>query len=125
MVELSELVDDWNNFITLTASSKEPYIQTNEDRDKLKSEIDEEMAKIDEFKNMVDEIKFENIDLFSKIEKMAKFCENTLKPIQETELKPEMRPLTLTKNSSFADVKFFIRNFSRYANSGDNTSNTN
>merc|ERR1712215_27372 len=64
VAKLSELVDDWNNFITLTASSKEPYIQTDEDRDKLKSDIDEEMAKIDEFKNMVDEIKFENIDLF-------------------------------------------------------------
>ena len=56
MAKLSELVDDWNDFITLTASSKEPYIHTNEDRDKLKSDIDEEMAKIDEIKNMVDEI---------------------------------------------------------------------
>ena len=104
VVELSELVDEWNNFITLTASSKEPHIQTNEDRDKLKSDIDEEMTKIDEFKNMVDEIKFENIDLFSKIEKISKFCENTSKLIYEIELKPELRPLPLTINSSFTDV---------------------
>ena len=45
VAKLSELVDDWNDFITLTASSKEPYIQTNDDRDKLKSDIDEEMGK--------------------------------------------------------------------------------
>ena len=34
--ELIDLVDEWNNFITLTASSKEPHLHTNEDRDKLK-----------------------------------------------------------------------------------------
>ena len=79
--ELIDLVNEWNNFITLTVSSKEPHLQTNEDRDKLKSDIDEEMQKIDEFKNMVDEIKFENLDLFSKIEKTSKFCKNTSKPI--------------------------------------------
>ena len=50
------------------------------------------MRKIDEFKNMVDEIKFENLDLFSKIEKTSKFCEQTFKPIKENELKPELRP---------------------------------
>ena len=50
------------------------------------------MQKIDEFKNMVDEIKFENLDLFSKIEKTSKFCEQTFKPIKENELKLELRP---------------------------------
>ena len=125
MAKLSELVDDWNDFITQTASSKEPDIHTNEDRAKLKSDIAEEMANIEEFKSMVDDIKFENLDLFSRIENLAKFCEDSTQLIQETELKPEMRPMTLTVDSSFVDVKIFIRDFSKYANSGDNTSNTN
>ena len=60
MVKLAELVDDWNDFITLTASSKEPDIHTYEDRAKLKSDIAEEIANIEEFKNMVDDIKFKN-----------------------------------------------------------------
>merc|ERR1712215_627172 len=77
--------------------------------------IAEEIANIEEF----------NLDLFARIENLAKFCEDSMELIQETELKPEMRPLTLTINSSFADVKIFIRDFTRYANSGDNTSNMN
>ena len=84
--ELTELVNEWYNFITLTVISKEPQPQTNEERDILKHEIDEEMRKIDEYKNMVDEIKFENLDLFSKIETRSKFCEQTLKPIKENQL---------------------------------------
>ena len=74
-VELTNLVNEWYNFITLTVISKEPQPQSNEERDILKNEIDDEMRKIDEYKNMVDEIKFENLDIFSKIEMKSKFCE--------------------------------------------------
>ena len=35
-----------------------------------------------------------------------------------------MRPMTLTVNSNFVDVKIFIRDFTKYVNSGENT-NTN
>ena len=118
VVKLAELVDDWNDFITLTASSKELDIHTNEDRAKLKSDIAEEIANIEEFKNMVDDIKFENLDLFLRIENLAKFCEDSTQLIQETELKPEIRPMTLTFNSNFVDVKIFIRDFTKYVNSG-------
>ena len=67
-VELTNLVNEWYNFITLTVISKEPQPQSAEERDILKKEIDEEMRMIDKYKNMVDEIKFENLDIFSKIE---------------------------------------------------------
>ena len=50
VIKLAELVDDWQSFITLTASSKEPDIHTNEDRANLKRDIAEEIANIDEFK---------------------------------------------------------------------------
>ena len=120
MVKLAELVDDWNNFITLTVSSKEPDIHTNEDR----VDIAEEIANIDEFKNMVDDIKFENLDIFAKIENLAKICKDSTQLIQETELKPEMRPMTLNVNSNFVDVKIFIRDFTKYINSRENTNGT-
>ena len=84
--ELTELVNEWYNFITLTVISKEPQPQSNEERDILKNEIDDEMRKIDEYKNMVDEIKFENLDLFSKIETRSKFCEQSIKPINKLKL---------------------------------------
>ena len=63
MKKSADLVEDWQSFITLTASSKGP-IQTNEDRANLKKDIAEEIANTNNFKDMVDSIKFENIDLF-------------------------------------------------------------
>ena len=124
VVKLAKLVDDWNNFITLTASSKEPDIHTNEDRANLKRDIAEEIADIDEFKNLVDDIKFENLDIFARIENLAKICEDLTQLIQETKLKPEMRPMTLNVNSNFVDVKIFIRDFTKYVNSRENTNST-
>ena len=90
VVKLAELVDDWNNFITLTASSKEPDIHTNEDRANLKSDIAEEIANIDELKNMVDDIKLKNLDIFARIENLAKICKDSTQLIHKTELKPEL-----------------------------------
>ena len=75
VIKLAELVDDWQSFITLTASSKEPDIHTNEDRANLKKDIAEEIANINYFKDMVDSIKFENMDLFAKIGNLAKISE--------------------------------------------------
>ena len=124
-VELTNLVNEWYNFITLTVISKEPQPQSNEERDILKKEIDEEMRMIDEYKNMVDEIKFENLDIFSKIEMKSKFCEQSQTLIKENQLKPELRPSPLTINSSFTDVKDFLRNFLKYIKSGEQTSGLN
>ena len=50
---------------------------------------------------MVDEIKFENLDIFAKIGNLAKICEESSQLINETELKPELRPITLNVNSTF------------------------
>ena len=63
-VKLTQLVNEWYNFISLTVISKEPQPQSAEERDILKKEIDEEMKMIDEYKNTVDELKFENLDIF-------------------------------------------------------------
>ena len=76
-VELTHLVNEWYNFISLTVISKEPQPQSAEERDILKKEIDEEMKMIDEYKNMVDKLKFENLDIFSKIKMSSKFCRKT------------------------------------------------
>ena len=76
-VELTQLVNEWYNFISLTVISKDPQPQSAEERDILKNEIDEEMKMIDEYKNMVDQLKFENLDIFSKIEISSKFCNKT------------------------------------------------
>ena len=74
---------------------------------------------------MVDKIKFENLDIFSKIEMKSKFCEQSHTLIKENQLKPELRPSPLTINSSFTDVKDFLRNFSKYIKSGEKTSGFN
>ena len=121
VIKLADLVDDWQSFITLTASSKEPDIHTNEDRANLKKDIAEEIANINDFKDMVDSIKFENMDLFAKIGNLAKINEESSQLINETELKPELRPITLNVNSTFIDVKIFIRDFTKYINSRENT----
>ena len=121
VIKLADLVDDWQSFITLTASSKEPDIHTNEDRANLKKDIAEEIANINDFKDMVDSIKFENMDLFAKIGNLAKTNEESSQLINEIELKPELRPITLNVNSTFIDVKIYIRDFTKYIQSRENT----
>ena len=120
VIKLADLVEDWQSFITLTASSKEP-IHTNEDRANLKKDIADEVANINNFKDMVDSIKFENMDLFAKLENLAKNNEETSQLINEIELKPELRPVTLSVNSTFIDIKIYIRDFTRYIQSRENT----
>merc|ERR1712215_317287 len=78
-------------FHTLTASSKGP-IQTNKDRVSLQKDIADEVAEINNFKDMVDLIKYENMDLFAKIENSAQNNEETSQLINEIELNPQLRP---------------------------------
>merc|ERR1711895_350268 len=70
---------------------------------------------------MVNSIKFENMDSFAKLENLAKNKEETSQLINEIELKPELRPITLNVNSTFIDVKIYIRDFTRYIQSRENT----
>ena len=51
---------------------------------------------------MVDFIKYENIDLFAKIENSAQKNEES-QLINEIELNPQLRPAELTVNSTFID----------------------
>ena len=88
----ADLVEDWQSFITLTASSKGPN-QTNNDRVSLQKDIADEVAEINNFKDMVDLIKYENMDLFAKIKNLAQNNEETSQLINEIEL--------ITDNLSF------------------------
>ena len=45
--------------------------------------------------------------------------------IKENQLKPELRPSPLTVDSNFTEVKNFLRNFSKYIKSGEQTSGFN
>ena len=103
--ELKQLVDEWSRYIRLTVISKEPQPQSSVDREILKQEIDNEMKRIDEYKEMVDQLKFENLDVFTKIENSSKMCQETHGPIRENKLKPELRPAPLTVDTTFTEVK--------------------
>merc|ERR1712105_65434 len=83
-----------------------------------KQEIDNEMKRIDEYKEMVDQLKFENLDVFTKIENSSKMCQETHGPIRENKLKPELRPAPLTVDTTFTETKTFLRSFSNYIKSG-------
>merc|ERR1711867_401513 len=98
--------------ITLTASSKGP-IQSNNDRVSLQKDIADEVIEINKFKEMVDLIKYENMHLFSKIEKSAQKLEES-QLVSETELNPQLKPEKLTVNSTFIDTKIYSREFTRY-----------
>ena len=82
-VELTQLVNEWYRFIRLTVISKEPQPQSAEEREILKKEIDSEMKRIDEYKEMVDQLKFENLDIFAKIKNSSKMCNATQRLIRE------------------------------------------
>ena len=82
-VKLTQLVNEWYRFIRLTVISKEPQPQSAEEREILKKEIDSEMKRIDEYKEMVDQLKFENLDIFAKIKNSSKMCNETQKLIKE------------------------------------------
>ena len=90
-LELEQLVEDWYRYIRLAVLAKEPQPSTEPEREILKLEIDKQSRKIDEYKEMVHQVKFENLDIFTKIENSSKICqEKTL--IKEHGLKPELRP---------------------------------
>ena len=105
--ELKQLVDEWSRYIRLAVISKEPQPQSPADREILKQEIDNQMGKIDEYKEMVDQLKFENLDVFTKIENSSKMCQKTHGPIREEKLKPELRPAPLTVDTTFLKTKTF------------------
>ena len=68
---------------------------------------------------MVDQLKFENLDVFIKIENISKMCQETQGQIRESRLKPEFRPAPLTIETTFPEVKTFLRGFSTYIKSGE------
>ena len=72
--------------------SKEPSPQSPADREILKQEIDDQTRQINEYKEMVDQLKFENLDVFAKIENSSKLCQEKHSLIREDKLKPEFRP---------------------------------
>ena len=119
-IELTQLVNEWYRFIKLTVISKEPQPQSSAERGILKQEIDNEMKRIDEHKEMVDQLKFENHDVFTKIENSFKMCQETHGPIRENKLKPELRHALLTVDTTFTEVKTFLRGFSTYIKLGNN-----
>ena len=51
---------------------KNPQPKTPADREILKQEISEENRKLEEYREMVDQLKFENIDVFQKVEYNSK-----------------------------------------------------
>ena len=53
------------------------------------------------------------------------FAKKTQRRIKENQLKPELRPSPLTVDSSFTEVKNFLRNFLKYIKSGEQTSGFN
>ena len=120
--ELNQLVDEWSRYIRLTVISKEPQPQSPADREILKQEIDDQMRQINEYKEMVDQLKFENLDVFAKIENSSKMCQEKHSPIREDKLKPEFRPPPLTVNTTFLETKTFLRGFSTYIKTGEQSS---
>ena len=84
--ELNQLVDEWSRYIRLTVMSKEPQPQSPADREILKQEIDDQLGQINEYKEAVDQLKFENLDVFAKIENSSKMCQTKHSPIREDKL---------------------------------------
>ena len=119
IVELELLVEDWYRYIRLSVLAKEPQPQTEPEREILKMEIDKQSRQIDEYKEMVHQIKFENLDIFTKIENNSRNGQEKHTLIREHELKPELRPPTLTVNTNFLETKMFLRSFSTYVKSGE------
>ena len=90
--ELNQLVEEWSRYIRLAVISKEPPPKSPADREILKLEIDEQTRQIDEYKEMVDQLKLENLDVFTRIENSSKMCQEKHSLIRESRLKPEFRP---------------------------------
>ena len=90
--ELNQLVEDWSRYIRLAVISKDPQPESDADREILKIEIEDQTKQIDKYKEMVDQLKFENLDIFTKIENSFTACQEKHTIIRENGLKPELRP---------------------------------
>ena len=95
------LVEKWAQFIRMAVIVKDPQPRTPADREILKREINDENEKIDEYRKMVDELKLENLDVFRKVEDNSKLLQETQGHIRENRLKPELRPTSLTIETTF------------------------
>ena len=118
--DLEVLVEKWAQFIRVAVIAKDPQPFTAEEREILKREIDHENEKIDEYRKMIDELKLENLDVFRKIEDNSKSIQELQGHIRENRLKSELRPTPLTIDTTFPEVKTYIRNFSNYIQFGKN-----
>ena len=65
------------------------------------------MKRIKEYKEMVDQLKLENLDVFAKIENSFRMWKETHRLNKENQLKPELRPAPLTVDTTFTEVKRF------------------
>ena len=63
--------------------------------------------------------KLENLDTFKKIENNSKSFQVSQGHLKENKLKSELRPTPLTINTTFPEVKTYLRNFSNYIQSGN------
>ena len=88
IIELEQLVEDWYRYIRLSVLAKEPQPNKDPEREILKIEIDKQSRQIDEYKEMVHQVKFENLDIFTKIENSSKKCHEKQALIKEHGLKP-------------------------------------
>ena len=86
-LELVQLINEWSRFIRMAVILKDPQPKTPADREILKQEISEENRKMEEYKEMVDQLKFENIDVFQKVEYNSKFLQETQGQFKENKLK--------------------------------------
>merc|ERR1711947_61546 len=74
------------------------------------------------YKDMMDQLKLENLDVFTRIESGSKMCQEKPSIIKENKLKPEFRPPPLTVNTTFLETKTFLRGFSTYIKTGERSS---
>ena len=119
VTELGRLVEEWCRYIRLSVLAKEPQPRSAPDIEVLKIEISDQSKQIDEYKEMVNQIKFENLDIFTKIEMSSKIGREEHITIKESKLNKELRPPLLTVNTNFMETKMFLRQFSTYVKSGE------
>ena len=113
------MIENWNEFIRLAVISNDLQPVTKAEREELKREIVQQTGKINEFTTEVDSIKLENLETFKKIEDILKSPQTAQEHKTENKLRSELRPTPLTINSSLSEVITFLRNFSKYVQSGN------
>ena len=117
--ELEELVEKWSQFIRLAVIAKDPQPKTAQEREILKREICHENDKINEYRKIIDDLKLENLDVFRKLEENSMSFQDLQGHIRENQLRSELRPTPLTINTTFPEVKTYLRQFSNYIQSGN------